>query len=202
MGKDLKKVISGPVSILCERRVSSRNTGRHPSSKVQDCRPLGAGSFCENLMPKQSAGILMFRTKRGGLQVLLVHPGGPFWAKKDDHAWSIPKGLLDKDEPALEAAIREFEEETGLRPSGHFVFLTPRKQPGGKWIHAWALEGDFDIAGLTSSTFSLEWPPGSGSRQEFPEVDRAAWFDLDEARKRIIPGQAGFLDDLAGVVRV
>ena len=105
-------------------------------------------------------------------------------------------------EDELLAAIREFEEETGLRPSGHFVFLTPRKQPGGKWIHAWALEGDFDIAGLTSSTFSLEWPPGSGSRQEFPEVDRAAWFDLDEARKRIIPGQAGFLDDLAGVVRV
>jgi predicted NUDIX family NTP pyrophosphohydrolase len=145
---------------------------------------------------KTSAGLLLYRDAAGRLEVLLVHPGGPFWAKKDAGAWSIPKGELGEGEDPLAAAKREFEEETGTRPTGEAIALAPRRQAGGKVVHAWAVRGDLDPAALKSTTVTLEWPPRSGRRQEFPEVDRAAWFTLDEAREKILKGQAPFLDDL------
>ena len=145
---------------------------------------------------QHSAGIVLYRVGDGGPEVLLVHPGGPFWAKKDLGAWSIPKGELEPDEDPLAAARREFEEETGCRISGEFRPLAPLKQPGGKTVYAWAVEGDCDPAAIKSNTFSMEWPPHSGRRQEFPEVDRAAWFPLDEAKKKILPGQVGFIESL------
>jgi len=160
---------------------------------VPGARPLkkgGAGAA------RQSAGLLLYRRPAGRLQVLLVHPGGPFWQKKDLGAWSIPKGEFARGEDALAAATREFHEETGLEVTGPFTPLTPVKQPGGKIVHAWAVEGDFDPRALKSNTFSLEWPPRSGRAQEFPEVDRAAWFDLEEAKRRINRGQAALLDEL------
>jgi predicted NUDIX family NTP pyrophosphohydrolase len=147
-------------------------------------------------VPKTSAGLLMYRRNGGTLEVLLVHPGGPFWARKDLGAWTIPKGGFEPPEEALDAACREFKEETGWTPSGEMLPLTPLKQPSGKLIHAWAFEGDCDPATLLSESFSMEWPPRSGKQAEFPEVDRAAWFDLDEASKRILRGQAGFLTEL------
>lgn len=145
---------------------------------------------------KQSAGILLYRTGRDGVEVLLVHPGGPFWARKEEGAWSIPKGEFGEDEAPLEAARREFEEETGVRPEGDALELSPIRQAGGKMVHAWAVRGDFDPATLRCNTFSLEWPPRSGRTAEFPEVDRAAWFSLDAARQKINPGQRAFLDQL------
>ncbi len=147
-------------------------------------------------MPKQSAGLLLFRERAGHLEVLLVHPGGPFWKNKDDGAWSIPKGeFADGDNP-LAAARREFEEETGCRAEGEVIALRPLKQTGGKVVHAWAVRGDLDPDRIRSNTFLLEWPPKSGRRQEFPEVDRAAWFPLDLARQKILRGQVGFIDQL------
>ncbi len=148
-------------------------------------------------MPKKSAGLLLYRQGSEGLEVLLVHPGGPFWARKDDGAWSVPKGEFEDAEDPLEAAIREFEEETGARPGVEFIPLKPLKQPGGKLVYAWAVRGDFDPAKLKSNTFSMEWPPRSGRQREFPEVDRAEWFGLEAARRKILKGQAGFLDQLA-----
>lgn len=146
-------------------------------------------------MLRKSAGLLLFRMKEE-LQVLLVHPGGPFWAKKDDAAWSIPKGEFEDAEDPLTAARREVEEETGATPDGTFVPLQPLKQPGGKTVFAWAIQADFDPSGLRSNTFSMEWPPRSGKLREFPEVDRAAWLGIEEARRKILKGQAGFLDQL------
>jgi len=139
----------------------------------------------------------MYRRSGGTLEVLLVHPGGPFWMKKDAGAWSIPKGEYEAGEEALEAAAREFQEETGLVARGPYTPLTPIRQQGGKVVEAWAFEGDCDAESLKSTTFSLEWPRGSGRRQEFPEVDRAGWFGLDEARRKILPAQAALLDELA-----
>jgi len=147
-------------------------------------------------MPKKSAGLLLFRQDGEGLEVLLVHPGGPFWAKKDEGAWSIPKGEFEDAEDPLSAARREFEEETGARPDGEFIALQPLKQAGGKTVFAWAVREDFDPAKLLSSTFSMEWPPRSGRHREFPEVDRAGWFGIEAARRKILKGQAGFLDQL------
>ena len=151
-------------------------------------------------MPKRSAGLLMYRRSRGILEVLLVHPGGPFWIKKDAGAWSVPKGEYEAGEEALVAAAREFQEETGLVAGGPYTPLRPIKQQGGKIVEAWAFEGDCDAEALTSTTFSLEWPRGSGRRQEFPEVDRAGWFTLEEARRKILPAQAAFLDELAALM--
>lgn len=148
-------------------------------------------------MPKTSAGVIVYRIREGGLEVFLVHPGGPFWARKDLGAWSIPKGEFTEPEDPLAAAIRELKEETGYEPEGPFMPLAPRKQPGGKTVHAWAVKGDLDPRQVRSNTFLLEWPRGSGRRKEFPEVDRAEWFDLAEAKRRILPGQAGFLEELA-----
>ena len=145
---------------------------------------------------KQSAGILLFR-RAAAMEVLLVHPGGPFWAKKDLGAWSIPKGEHDEGEDGLACAIREFTEETGSAPSpGELTELGSIKQKAGKVVSAWALEGDLDASAVRSNTFSMQWPPRSGRMQEFPEVDRAEWFAVDEAKERINPAQAEFLDRL------
>jgi predicted NUDIX family NTP pyrophosphohydrolase len=138
---------------------------------------------------KQSAGLLVYRYRAGALEIFLVHPGGPFWAKKDAGAWSIPKGEFGPGEDKLAAARREFYEETGLALDGVFVELAPVKQSGGKQVFAWAIEQDLDAAAVRSNSFSLEWPPRSGRTQEFPEVDRAAWFDLPLALVKILKGQ-------------
>lgn len=146
---------------------------------------------------KQSAGFLLYRRTDGGIQLLLVHPGGPFWAKKDLGAWSIPKGEYEQGEDPLMAARREFEEELGRPPPvGDGIALGDIKQPGGKLITAFALEGDLDPAALSSNYFEMEWPPKSGRKQSFPEVDRAAWFGETEARTKILKGQAPFIDRL------
>lgn len=150
---------------------------------------------------KMTAGLLLYR-RRGELEVFLVHPGGPFWAKKDAGAWSLPKGEIEEGEDPLETAKREFTEETGLPIDGEFRPLTPVKQAGGKIVHAWAVEADCDPSKVRSNLFSLEWPPKSGKRQDFPEVDRAAWFDIPEAGKRIIPAQSGFLDQLVALLEI
>ncbi len=147
-------------------------------------------------MPKMSAGLLMYRRRQRIVEVFLVHPGGPFWSKKDAGAWSIPKGEYAAGEDPFEVAKREFREETGFEASGEFVPLTPRKQPSGKIITAWAFEGDCDASAVKSNTFSMEWPPRSGRQQEFPEVDRAGWFTLPDAGQKIIKGQSGFIEEL------
>jgi predicted NUDIX family NTP pyrophosphohydrolase len=145
---------------------------------------------------KRTAGILMHRSCAATLEVLLVHPGGPFWAKKDLGTWSIPKGIIEPDEDPLQAAKREFQEETGFTVEGNFIELTPLKQPGGKLVHAWAVEGDCQPESIKSNTFSLEWPPRSGKRQEFPEVDRAGWFPVAVAKEKISKGQLGLIEEL------
>jgi predicted NUDIX family NTP pyrophosphohydrolase len=147
-------------------------------------------------VPRTSAGLLIYRRANATCEVLLVHPGGPFWAKKDAGAWSIPKGECEPGEDGLETARREVKEETGLAPDGPFIPLQSLKQPSGKLIIAWAVEYDWDPAALRSNTFSLEWPPKSGKLVDFPEVDRAAWFGLAEARAKMLPGQQPFLDQL------
>jgi predicted NUDIX family NTP pyrophosphohydrolase len=151
-------------------------------------------------MPRQSAGLLVYRRREGELQVFLVHPGGPFWAKKDLGAWSIPKGEFTGEEDGLAAARREFAEETGSTIEGTFIPLTPRPQPSRKLVHAWALEGEVDETSLRSNEFETEWPPKSGRMQRFAEVDRGAWFGIVEARRRIHRGQIPFLDELASLV--
>jgi predicted NUDIX family NTP pyrophosphohydrolase len=147
-----------------------------------------------------SAGILLFRSSGKAIEVLLVHPGGPFWAKKDAGAWSIPKGEVGDGEEPLACALRELEEELGaplsLAPED-LIELGSVRQKGGKVVHCWAAEGEFDPAGLRSNTFTIEWPPGSGTEREFPEVDRAEWFGLERAREKINPAQAELLDRLA-----
>jgi predicted NUDIX family NTP pyrophosphohydrolase len=147
-------------------------------------------------MPKTSAGILLYRRKYGVLQVFLVHPGGPFFAKKDAGVWSIPKGELDEGEDPLVAARREFAEETGCSPEGQFHPLAPVTQKGGKVVLAWSIEGECDAHAVRSNTFTMEWPPRSGRMQEFPEVDRAEWYTIEDARKKINPAQAAMLDEL------
>jgi predicted NUDIX family NTP pyrophosphohydrolase len=147
-------------------------------------------------MPQRSAGILLYRLRGSEPEVLLVHPGGPFWATKDDGAWSIPKGLTDPGEDLLAAARREFKEETGAPSEGAATLLGEFKQPGGKIVTAFAIEGDFDVGSLRSNTFELEWPPRSGIRREFPEADRAGWFLPVDARRRLLKGQLPILDAL------
>jgi predicted NUDIX family NTP pyrophosphohydrolase len=153
-------------------------------------------------MPKarRSAGILLYRRSHGRIEVLLGHPGGPFWTRRDEGAWGIPKGEIGEAEDPLQAARREFLEETGLALDGPFTPLQPIRQPSGKTIYAWAAEGDCDAGTLTSIAFSMEWPPRSGRSAEFPEIDRAAWFALDEARRKVLRGQSGFLDQLESLL--
>jgi predicted NUDIX family NTP pyrophosphohydrolase len=153
-------------------------------------------------MPVRSAGILLFRRPAGALELLLVHPGGPYWARKDDGAWSIPKGEHAEGEDALACARREFEEETGSAPPpGELVALGEVRQRSGKRVSAWAAEGDLDPAAVRSNTFAVEWPPRSGRMQEFPEVDRAGWFAPDDARRLLVPAQAAFVDRLVEHLR-
>jgi predicted NUDIX family NTP pyrophosphohydrolase len=148
-------------------------------------------------MPKRSAGILMFIVKEDILKILLVHPGGPFFTKKDDGYWGIPKGLVENNENILEAAIREFEEETGIKPVGEYISLGEIKQNSGKIVHAWAVEvKDDSLQDFKSNTFDLEWPPGSGKKQKFPEVDKCEFFTLEEAKKKINPSQIPLINNL------
>jgi predicted NUDIX family NTP pyrophosphohydrolase len=148
-------------------------------------------------VPKQSAGLLLYRRSPRGLEVFLVHPGGPLWAKKDRGAWSIPKGEYSQGEDPLAAARREFTEETGFAAEGEFLELGTIRQGGGKLVSAWAVEGNCDPAALVSNTCEIEWPPRSGRRMQIPEVDRGAWFLLEEAHERILAGQRPLLDRLA-----
>jgi predicted NUDIX family NTP pyrophosphohydrolase len=145
---------------------------------------------------KVSAGLLLFRRRSGSIEVLLAHPGGPFWAGKDEGAWTIPKGEPEDGEDLLAAALREVEEETGARPVGDFIALDPVRQHSGKTVHAWAVEYEFDAATLRSNLFEMEWPPSSGRRQSFPEVDRAEWFTIAAAGRKILSGQAPLLRQL------
>ena len=150
---------------------------------------------------KTTAGLLLYR-RHGELEIFLVHPGGPFWARKDVGAWSLPKGEIGEGEDPLQAAKREFSEETGFSIDGEFRRLNPVKQSGGKIVHAWAIEADCDPAQVRSNLFSMEWPPKSGQKKEFPEVDRAGWFTIPEARKRILAAQIGFIDQLISFLTV
>ena len=145
---------------------------------------------------KISAGLLLHRQSEGGLEVLLAHPGGPFWRRRDEGAWTIPKGNVESGEDELKAARREFAEETGHRPMGEEIALGSALQSGGKLVRVWAVAGEWDPSLLQSNSFSMEWPPRSGSQQTFPEIDRAAWFSVEEARREILKGQVVFLDRL------
>jgi predicted NUDIX family NTP pyrophosphohydrolase len=147
-------------------------------------------------MPKLSAGLLMYRMREGELEFLLAHPGGPFWKDRDAGAWTIPKGEIQAGEEPLAAAKREFEEETGIKPQGDFIELRPITQKGGKIVHAWAFEGECDTTCIRSNTFQMEWPPRSGKFQDCPEIDRACFFRLSEAKRKINPAQAAFLEEL------
>jgi predicted NUDIX family NTP pyrophosphohydrolase len=153
-------------------------------------------------MPRASAGLLCYRRDADGVKVFLAHPGGPFWARKDEGAWSIPKGEIDDDEDPERAARREFEEETGCPVTGPLVSLGSIRQGGGKWVHVWAFEGDIDPASVRSNTFTLEWPPRSGRVQAFPEVDRVDWFSIEKARRKILTGQRPLLDRLVDYLSV
>jgi predicted NUDIX family NTP pyrophosphohydrolase len=154
------------------------------------------------MTPKPSAGLLLYRTTHGDLEVMLVHMGGPFWQRKDAGAWSIPKGEYDPSEQPLAAARREFAEETGLVVAlGEPIDLGEVRQRSGKLIHAWALQADVDVTEIASNSFAMEWPKGSGRMREFPEVDRAGWFDLDAAREKLVKGQVPFLQALAALVQ-
>jgi predicted NUDIX family NTP pyrophosphohydrolase len=149
-------------------------------------------------MVARSAGLLLYRVSdEGAVEVLLAHPGGPFWARKEAGAWSIPKGEYEPSEDALATARREFREEVGQdAPAGDLVPLGERRQPSGKWVTAWALAGDLDVTRATSNTFEIEWPKGSGTMREFPEVDRVEWMTLEQARAKLLKGQVPFLDAL------
>ena len=163
----------------------------HPSNPHARC-----DDILNRTMPKKSAGLLLYRHKHDFVEVLLVHPGGPFWRNKDEGAWTIPKGEFDDEDP-VEAARREFQEETGSAPpDGQYIPLTPIKQKNGKIVHAWAVEGDFDPANLNSNLFETEWPPKSGRTQKFPEVDRAEWFAPDIAKRKVLSGQGALIEEL------
>ncbi len=152
-------------------------------------------------MPKLSAGLLLYRVEHGSVDVLIAHPGGPFWAKKDDGAWSIPKGEYEEGEEPWRVARREFEEELGKAPpDGPRIEFPPLKQPSGKIITAFAVRGDLDLNGTVSNTFTLEWPRGSGNVREYPEIDRVAWFSVTEARSKLLKGQRPLLDRLMDAV--
>jgi predicted NUDIX family NTP pyrophosphohydrolase len=154
-------------------------------------------------MPKKSAGILLFRFVNSEPEVFLVHPGGPFWAKKDLNSWSVPKGEFDDGEDPLDAARREFEEETGITlTADDFIQLIPIRQKSGKQVFCYACKGDLDVLSIRSNTFDIEWPPESGSRKSFPEIDRGEWFAFPEAKRKIIESQAGLIDQLSVILRI
>lgn len=162
-------------------------------------RVLRSGNH-EIMAKKKSAGIVLYRLSHGELEVFLVHPGGPYWARKDEGAWSIPKGVLQEGEEPIQAAMREFAEETGTPVTGELLALHPIRQANGKVIYAWAVDGDFDPATLRSNLFSIEWPPRSGVTQAFPEVDRGGWFSLPVATQKVLAWQRPLLDELQSLV--
>jgi predicted NUDIX family NTP pyrophosphohydrolase len=170
------------------------------AERIQIFRVLTNPDAIEFIMASRSAGILLYRLSDDTPMVLLVHPGGPFWAKKDAGAWTIPKGLIESGEDPKEAALREFAEETGFAPVGGLLSLGEIIQAAGKRVTVFASEGDFDIAGLKSNLFELEWPPKSGRRRAFPEIDRAEWFSLVAAREKILASQAAILERLAAML--
>ena len=170
---------------------------RKPSMRLASER---FASLERDMQKRLSAGILVYRFRQGELEVFLVHPGGPYWASKDDGAWSIPKGEFEEGDDPLATAKREFLEETGCPIEGEFRPLSPLKQTSGKVVHAWALEGDLDPTAVKSNSFSMEWPPRSGITQEYPEVDRGGWFNVLSARKKLLPGQRGFLEQLQNLL--
>jgi predicted NUDIX family NTP pyrophosphohydrolase len=151
-------------------------------------------------MVKQSAGILLYRERNNEYEVFLIHPGGPLWKNKEKHAWSIPKGEFDNTEKAIEAALREFKEETGYELAGEFVELTPVKQHSGKIVFAFAQEKDLDETKITSNLFEMEWPPKSGKTKHFPEADKAGWFEIEEAKEKIFKGQENLLYELEDIL--
>lgn len=154
-------------------------------------------------MPKRSAGLVMFTFKEDKLKILLVHPGGPFFTKKDNGYWGIPKGLIENNENILDAAIREFEEETGIKPDGKYIPLGEIKQNSGKFVHAWAIEvKDDSLSNFKSNTFELEWPPNSGKKQSFPEVDKCEFFTLDDLEKKITPSQIPLINNLKAHLKI
>jgi predicted NUDIX family NTP pyrophosphohydrolase len=153
-------------------------------------------------MPRISAGLLLFRRRNGGVEVMLVHPGGPFWALKDEGAWTIPKGEIEDGEDGLDAARREVREETGAEPAGPFLPLEPVRQSAAKIVRAWAVEADFDPETLSSNVIEIEWPPRSGRYQQIPEVDRAAWFTIEAAEHKILQGQRALLRQLDALLGV
>jgi predicted NUDIX family NTP pyrophosphohydrolase len=153
-------------------------------------------------MPKTSSGVLLFRFKKGYPEILLFHPGGPYWAKKDAGVWSIPKGELNENEEPVKAAERELLEETGIEIKGDLIQLTPIKQKNNKIVLAWALEQDFDPRDLVSNFFEIEWPPGSGIKKQFPEMDRGSWFTIEEAKVRILTAQLPFITELEKIMRL
>jgi predicted NUDIX family NTP pyrophosphohydrolase len=165
-------------------------------------RAAGGRLRFRSMPSKHSAGLVVHRSREGGLEVLLVHPGGPYWAKKDRGAWSIPKGEFDpiEETDALLVARREFEEETGQPIAGDFVPLKEIRQAGGKIVRAWAVAGDLDVSVVKSNSFTMEWPPRSGQSRSFPEVDRAEWFPIAEAKERILPGQRPLLEQLEALL--
>ncbi len=148
------------------------------------------------MVKKKSAGILLYRFKNNSLEIFLVHPGGPFWAKKDLGSWSIPKGEFQDEEDALHAAKREFFEETGMKLTGDCMELKPIKQKSGKTVYAWAVKGDIDSDKIISNTFEIEWPPASGKQQAFPEIDRGGWFSISEAKEKINESQCALINEL------
>ncbi len=151
-------------------------------------------------MPNISAGLLLYRRRDRQIEVFLVHPGGPYWAKKDLGVWSIPKGIVEEGENLLDAAKREFHEETGFTASGPFQPLSPVKLRSGKTVHAWAAEGEVDAQAMKSNSFTMEWPPRSGHQHAFPEADRGAWYPLEEAEAKIAPGQGALLEELLRLI--
>jgi predicted NUDIX family NTP pyrophosphohydrolase len=161
----------------------------------------GAESTAQAEMAKISAGLVLYRMAGADIEVFLAHPGGPFWKHRDEGAWTIPKGVVEEDEELLGTAIREFEEETGIRPEGPFVMLGSIKQKAGKVVHAWAWMGDADPTAIRSNTMRIEWPRGSGLWADYPEVDRCAWHTIDRARELINPAQAELIDRLVGHVQ-
>ena len=179
-----------------------QNRGRYfPNGVATNLKNSVGRLGLETYMPRKSAGLLLYRVVGVGVEILLVHPGGPFWSNRDDGAWTIPKGEFSENEEPLAAAKREFEEELGAgAPPGDYIELKPIKQKNGKIVHAWAVNGDFDPATLKSNTFAMEWPPKSGRMQSFPEVDRAQWFAADLARQKMLFGQPALVDELLTLI--